>query len=85
MANLAQTTGPDLKQGISEGDLTDGAMIAGHVDGEAVLVARQGKDVFAIGPPAPIMAVLSVRACWRAARCAAHGTTPASACARETR
>jgi NADPH-dependent 2,4-dienoyl-CoA reductase/sulfur reductase-like enzyme/nitrite reductase/ring-hydroxylating ferredoxin subunit len=41
--------GPDLKQGISIGDLLDGGMLAGHVDGEAVLLARRGPEWFAIG------------------------------------
>jgi NADPH-dependent 2,4-dienoyl-CoA reductase/sulfur reductase-like enzyme/nitrite reductase/ring-hydroxylating ferredoxin subunit len=36
-------------QGIAFGDLADGGMLAGHVDGEPVLLARRGEDVFAIG------------------------------------
>jgi NADPH-dependent 2,4-dienoyl-CoA reductase/sulfur reductase-like enzyme/nitrite reductase/ring-hydroxylating ferredoxin subunit len=42
-------TGPDLKQGIAADDLRDGGMLAGHVDGEAVLLARRGSEWFAIG------------------------------------
>jgi apoptosis-inducing factor 3 len=49
MANPTETTGPDLKQGIPEADLADAAMLVGHVDGESVLLARQGTEVFAIG------------------------------------
>jgi NADPH-dependent 2,4-dienoyl-CoA reductase/sulfur reductase-like enzyme/nitrite reductase/ring-hydroxylating ferredoxin subunit len=49
MADATPATGPDLKNGIREVDLADGAMLAGHVDGEAVLLARQGDEVFAIG------------------------------------
>jgi nitrite reductase/ring-hydroxylating ferredoxin subunit len=42
-------TGPDLRRGIPAGDVADGGMLAGHVDGEAVLLARRGNDWFAIG------------------------------------
>jgi NADPH-dependent 2,4-dienoyl-CoA reductase/sulfur reductase-like enzyme/nitrite reductase/ring-hydroxylating ferredoxin subunit len=41
-------TGPDLRQGIPAGDLADGAMVAGQVDGEAVLLVRRGDRFFAI-------------------------------------
>ncbi len=40
--------GPDLRQGIAESELADGAMLAGHAGGEAVLLVRRGKDVFAV-------------------------------------
>jgi NADPH-dependent 2,4-dienoyl-CoA reductase/sulfur reductase-like enzyme/nitrite reductase/ring-hydroxylating ferredoxin subunit len=43
-----ELTGPDLGKGIPEGDLADGAMIVGHAAGEAVLVARQGDEIFAV-------------------------------------
>ena len=43
-----ELTGPDLGKGIQESDLADGAMIAGHAAGEAVLLARQGDEVFAV-------------------------------------
>jgi apoptosis-inducing factor 3 len=42
-------TGPDLKQGISAEDVADGGMVAGQVDGEAVLLVRRGDQWFAIG------------------------------------
>ena len=41
--------GPDLTLGIPAADLADGAMLVGHANGEAVLIARRGDDVFAIG------------------------------------
>ena len=41
-------TGPDLKQGIPARDVSDGGMLAGHADGEAVLLARRGGAWFAI-------------------------------------
>jgi NADPH-dependent 2,4-dienoyl-CoA reductase/sulfur reductase-like enzyme/nitrite reductase/ring-hydroxylating ferredoxin subunit len=44
-----QLTGPDLKQGISLNELADGAMLGGHVDGEAVLLVRRGGEIYAIG------------------------------------
>lgn len=42
-------TGPDLMAGVPESDLAEGAMLAGHADGEPVLLARQGGKVYAIG------------------------------------
>lgn len=42
-------SGPDFAQGIDAADLVEGAMIAGHVNGEAVLIARSGGEVFAVG------------------------------------
>src|SRR5690242_12879718 len=41
--------GPDLSAGISTADLLDGGMLVGHVGEEAVLVARRGAELFAIG------------------------------------
>ncbi len=41
--------GPDFRQGISESELADGAMIAGQAGGEAVLLIRRGANIFAIG------------------------------------
>ena len=50
MAESTSTlAGPDLKKGIPLADLADGAMLPGHADGEAVLLARRGDEVFAIG------------------------------------
>ncbi len=45
----SQPAGPDLTQGVSPDDLADGAMLAGHVGEEAVLLARRGNEFFAIG------------------------------------
>ena len=41
--------GPDLTSGISINDLADSAMVLGHANGEAVLLARRGEEIFAIG------------------------------------
>ena len=45
----ANPSGPDLTRGVSVDDLLDGRMLAGHVGKEAVLVARRGHELFAIG------------------------------------
>jgi NADPH-dependent 2,4-dienoyl-CoA reductase/sulfur reductase-like enzyme/nitrite reductase/ring-hydroxylating ferredoxin subunit len=42
-------TGPDLASGIDLTEIADGAMLQGHVGEEAVLLARQGDEIFAIG------------------------------------
>src|SRR5689334_11628428 len=44
-----QPEGPDFRQGIAESELADGAMIAGHVGDEAVLLIRRGSSIFAVG------------------------------------
>ena len=48
MAEASQDK-PDLTNGIPESDLADGAMLVGQVGDEAVLVARRGREIFAIG------------------------------------
>ena len=42
-------SGPDFTAGVPLEDLADGAMLTGHANGKAVLVARRGGEVFAIG------------------------------------
>ena len=42
-------SGPDLGAGISVAGVPEGKMVAGHVGGEAVLLARQGTEWFAVG------------------------------------
>ncbi|HWG68267.1 MAG TPA: FAD-dependent oxidoreductase, partial [Steroidobacteraceae bacterium] len=41
--------GPDLRLGVELATIADGAMLLGHADGEAVLLARRGREVFALG------------------------------------
>jgi NADPH-dependent 2,4-dienoyl-CoA reductase/sulfur reductase-like enzyme/nitrite reductase/ring-hydroxylating ferredoxin subunit len=41
--------GPDFEKGYDTKNLRDGEMLLGHAFGEAVLVARRGDDLFAIG------------------------------------
>jgi len=48
-AGQSSPTGPDLVQGISVDALADGQMLVGHVGQDAVLLARRGDEVFAIG------------------------------------
>jgi apoptosis-inducing factor 3 len=42
-------SGPDLTQGVELSTIPDGTMLLGHVQGEPVLLARRGDEVFAIG------------------------------------
>ena len=39
----------DLKSGVAASDLADGGTLVGEFDGEAVVLVRRGKEVFAIG------------------------------------
>src|SRR5207248_6370380 len=41
--------GPDFAQGVALADIDEGGMILGHVAGDAVLLARRGHELFAIG------------------------------------
>ncbi len=49
MGGETKLTGPDLEQGVALTDMTDGGMLLGHAHGEAVLLARRGAGVFAVG------------------------------------
>ena len=42
-------SGPDLAQGIELSTISDGGMLLGHAQGEPVLLARRGNEVFAVG------------------------------------
>jgi NADPH-dependent 2,4-dienoyl-CoA reductase/sulfur reductase-like enzyme/nitrite reductase/ring-hydroxylating ferredoxin subunit len=42
-------SGPDLTQGVELATIPDGTMLLGHAQGEPVLLARRGDEVFAIG------------------------------------
>jgi nitrite reductase/ring-hydroxylating ferredoxin subunit len=41
--------GPDLGSGVDVSTIADGAMMLGHAHGKAVLLARRGDELFAIG------------------------------------
>jgi apoptosis-inducing factor 3 len=49
MSGETKLTGPDLAQGVAAGDVPEGGTLLGHAHGEAVLLARVGGDVFAVG------------------------------------
>jgi len=44
-----QLSGPNLSEGVALAELSDGKMLLGHAAGEAVLLARQGDEIFAVG------------------------------------
>ena len=48
-AEQSKPKGPDLARGRWLGNLVDGGMIGGHVGDDAVLLARRGDELFAIG------------------------------------
>src|SRR6478609_3916499 len=49
MASTQELTGPDLGEGVDSNTLAEGQMLVGHAQGEAVLLARSGTKVFAVG------------------------------------
>jgi NADPH-dependent 2,4-dienoyl-CoA reductase/sulfur reductase-like enzyme/nitrite reductase/ring-hydroxylating ferredoxin subunit len=49
MGEQAKPTGPDLTRGVPVASVKRGGSITGHVDGEAVVLVRQGDEWFAIG------------------------------------
>lgn len=49
MGGERKLTGPDLAEGVVASALRDGEMLVGHAHGEAVLLARHGGEIFAVG------------------------------------
>jgi NADPH-dependent 2,4-dienoyl-CoA reductase/sulfur reductase-like enzyme/nitrite reductase/ring-hydroxylating ferredoxin subunit len=49
MGGSAELKGPDFKRGVPDSDLPDAGSLLGHADGEPVLLARAGKEIFAVG------------------------------------
>src|SRR6266480_343793 len=45
----SELEGPDFEQGCKIDKLADGEMLLGHAFGEAILAARRGEEIFAIG------------------------------------
>src|ERR1041384_5512112 len=45
----AKPSGPDLAAGVAFADLADGKPVVGHAGDDAVLLVRQGQEVFAVG------------------------------------
>src|SRR5215467_5367775 len=48
-AEQSKPKGPDLTRGVPLADVADGGMVGGHVGDDAVLLARRGDELFAIG------------------------------------
>lgn len=48
MGGETKLQGPDLSEGVAASDLPDGGTLLGHAHGEAVLLARRGREVHAI-------------------------------------
>jgi len=48
MGETPTTNKPDFKNGFSIRDLRDGGMMAGQADGEELILARRGEEIFAI-------------------------------------
>src|SRR5262245_8235574 len=48
-AEQSKPKGPDLARGVPVADVADGGMVGGHVVDDAVLLARRGDELFAIG------------------------------------
>jgi NADPH-dependent 2,4-dienoyl-CoA reductase/sulfur reductase-like enzyme/nitrite reductase/ring-hydroxylating ferredoxin subunit len=49
MAESHANHGPDLSSGVPTSTLSDGAMVAGHVGDDEVILARAGDEYFAVG------------------------------------
>jgi NADPH-dependent 2,4-dienoyl-CoA reductase/sulfur reductase-like enzyme/nitrite reductase/ring-hydroxylating ferredoxin subunit len=49
MSGEQKLTGPDLVEGVALSAVRDGEMLLGHARGEAVLLARRGAEIFAVG------------------------------------
>src|SRR6516225_1421828 len=48
-AEQSKPNGPDLARGVPLGDVADGGVVGGRVGDDAVLLARRGDELFAIG------------------------------------
>jgi apoptosis-inducing factor 3 len=49
MAEIREMNKVDLKNGFPVSELRDGSMITGQADGEEVVLARRGDELFAVG------------------------------------
>ncbi len=49
MGTPAELTGPDLKVGVADSELREGAPLLGHVDGQAVVLVRDAGVIHAVG------------------------------------
>ncbi len=46
---MSQALKPDFKSGFPASDVPDGGMVTGQVDGEDVILTRQGEEFYAVG------------------------------------
>ena len=76
---------PDLADGIAPSELAEGVPLLGHAHGEAVLLARRRDEIFAVGAFCTHYGAPLSTGCSSKTPSAAHGITPASACAAEKR
>ena len=81
MGGEQKLTGPDLAEGVALGALRDGEMLLGHADGEAVLLARRGDEIFAVGATCTHYGGPLAEDCSSATPSAVRGTTRVSTCA----
>ena len=49
MSGETTLSGPDFTKGISLSDIPDGGLVGGHANGEAVVIARVGDEIVAVG------------------------------------
>ena len=78
----AKPSGPDLTQGVALAELADGGMLAGPCRRRTGAAgARAARRCSRWRLSAPTITGRSPKGWWSATRCAARGTTPASACA----
>ena len=55
MSGEQELKGPDLGAGVPFSSIPDGGMVAGHAQGQAVLVARRGNEIFALAREKGVM------------------------------
>jgi nitrite reductase/ring-hydroxylating ferredoxin subunit len=80
MSGQVELKGPDFaKEGIAATDIVEGAMAVGRADGEAVLVARTGGRLYAIGAVCSHYGGPLGEASSSAITCGARGITRSSA------
>jgi len=74
-------SGPDLTQGVEVSTIPDGTMVSGHAQGEPVLLARRGDEVFAIGAICTHYGAPLEQGLLDGDTVRCHGIMPVSACA----
>ena len=77
---MADSEKPDFKNGVLLNSIPDGGMVSGQVDGEEILLARRGAEVFATAAHCTHYHGPLAEGLMRGTRCAVPGTTLVSAC-----